>query len=222
MTTPGGADRAEVQWVVMLHGMARTARSMVPLARDLQRAGYRVRNIGYPTRRYDVAGLVEHYVRPAVSGCGTAHPVHVVTHSLGGILVRYYLQHNGLPPGSRVVMLAPPNQGSEVADYVRHWPPYRWLMGAVGQQLGTGSDSIVHRLRPIPVEVGIIAANRSLQPWFSRLLPGDDDGAVSVTSTRLPEMRDFIVMESTHSLMMFNAEVRRQVLYFLENGHFAH
>lgn len=202
--------------------MARSARSMAPLARDLQRAGYRVSNVGYPTRRHDVQGLVEHYVRPAVAACGTARPVHVVTHSLGGILIRQYLQHNGLPPGSRIVMLAPPNQGSEVADHVRRWPPYRWLMGPVGQQLGTGPDGIVHRLRPIDVDVGVIAARRSLQPWFSRLLPGEDDGAVSVASTRLPEMRDFIVTDSTHSLMMFNAEVRRQVLQFLEKGHFLH
>jgi len=222
VTASGGADREAAQWVVLLHGMARSARSMAPLASDLQRAGYRVCNVGYPTGRHDVEGLVEHYVRPAVAACGTARPVHVVTHSLGGILIRQYLQHNGLPPGSRIVMLAPPNQGSEVADHVRRWPPYRWLMGPVGQQLGTGPDGIVHRLRPIDVDVGVIAARRSLQPWFSRLLPGEDDGAVSVASTRLPEMRDFIVTDSTHSLMMFNAEVRRQVLQFLGNGHFLH
>lgn len=222
MTTSDSADRAAAQWVVLLHGMARTARSMAPLARDLQRAGYRVRNVGYPTRRHDVEGLVDHYVQPALLACGTSQPVHVVTHSLGGILIRHYLQHSSLPPGSRIVMLAPPNQGSEVADHVRHWPPYRWLMGPVGQQLGTGPDSIVHRLRPIGADVGVIAARRSLQPWFSRLLPGEDDGAVSVASTRLPEMRDFIITDSTHSLMMFSAAVRRQVLRFLESGHFAH
>ncbi|MGB5569309.1 MAG: alpha/beta fold hydrolase [Sedimenticolaceae bacterium] len=208
--------------VILLHGMARTARSMKPLVRDLCRAGYRVHNVDYPTRPYDVAGLVERYVRPAVAACGSDLPVHVVTHSMGGILIRYCLQSTDLPPGSRIVMLAPPNNGSEVADRVRHWPAYRWFMGPVGQQLGTGPDSIVHRLRPVSAEIGVIAARRSIQPWFSTLIPGPDDGAVSVESTRLAEMRDFIVVDSSHSLMLFNGEVRRQVGHFLSTGRFVH
>lgn len=209
-------------WVILLHGMARSAHSMSPLARDLAQAGYRVSNVGYPTRPHDIEGLVEHYVRPAVAHCAGAGPVHVVTHSLGGILIRCYLQSHRLPPGSRIVMLAPPNHGSEVADHVRYWPLYRWLMGRVGQQLGTGPDGVVRRLRPISEEVGVIAANRSLQPWFSWLIPGEDDGAVSVASTQLDEMRDFIVVDSSHSLLMFNREVREQVRYFLAEGRFRH
>lgn len=207
-------------WVVLLHGMAQSALSMKPLAHDLEKSGYRVRNIGYPTRPYDVAGLVEHYVRPAIEACGDGKPVHMVTHSLGGILARFYLQNAELPSGSRIVMLAPPNHGSEVADHVRHWPLYRWWMGRVGQQLGTGPDSIVHRLRPINAEVGVIAANRSIQPWFSWLIPGDDDGAVSVESTKLDEMRDFIVAHSSHTVVMFNRRVRNQVKHFLRHGCF--
>jgi len=125
------------------------------------------------------------------------------------------------PAGSRVVMLAPPNHGSEVADHVRHWPVYRWWTGRVGQQMGTGKDAIVHRLKPIDAEIGVIAANRSIQPWFSALIPGEDDGAVSVAATRLPEMRDFTIVRSSHSLVMFNRRVRRQVLHFLAEGRFA-
>jgi hypothetical protein len=205
---------------MLLHGMARTANSMKPLAKDLRRAGYRISNIAYPTRPYDIDGLVDRYVRPAVAACGNDRPVHVVTHSLGGILIRRFMQDGELPPDSRIVMLAPPNRGSEVADHVRHWPLYRWMMGRVGQQLGTGADSIVHRLKPIGVEVGVIAARRSIQPWFSRLIPGEDDGAVSVASTRLVEMRDFVVVDSSHTLMMFNRQVRRQVRHFLQEGCF--
>ena len=117
-------------------------------------------------------------------------------------------------------MLAPPNNGSEVADFVRHWPIYRWVMGQVGQQLGTGPDSVVHKLRPISAEVGVIAGNRSLQPWFSWLLPGEDDGTVSVSSTRLDEMRDFLVVNASHTLVMFNRQVRHQVEHFLRKGSF--
>ena len=193
---------------------------MRPLAADLRHAGYDVENVDYPTRPFDVDGLVRRYVTPAIARCRAAEPVHAVTHSLGGLLIRAYLQDHALPEGSRIVMLAPPNQGSEVADFVRGWPPYRWFTGRVGQQLGTGPDGIARRLGPIDVDVGVIAANRSLQPWFSFLLPGENDGAVSVESTRLVEMRDFIVMEASHSLIMFNRGVRHQVRYFLDHGRF--
>jgi pimeloyl-ACP methyl ester carboxylesterase len=209
-------------WVVLLHGLLRSAYSMGLLAHGLAAAGYRVRNVGYPSRPYDVAGLVERFLRPAIEGCGADRPVHVVTHSLGGILIRFWLQSHRLPPGSRIVMLAPPNHGSEVADLVRDWPVYRWLMGAVGQQLGTGPDGIVRQLRPIDEEVGVIAAQGSIQPWFSPLFRGANDGVVSVESTRLDEMRDFIVVDHSHTLMMFSREVREQVRRFLAEGRFRH
>ena len=208
--------------VVLLHGMALPAKVMWPLARHLERAGYRARIVDYPTRPHDVAGLVDRYLRPVFAACDDRRPVHVVTHSLGGILLRYYLQTAELPAGSRIVMLVPPNHGSETADLVRDWPVYRWLMGAVGQQLGTGPDGIVHRLRPINAEVGVIAARRSLQPWFSRIVPGENDGAVSVASTRLAEMRDFLVVDSSHTLILFSREVHRQVRQFLAHGRFRH
>ena len=195
---------------------------MAPLAADLRRVGYKVCNVSYPTRPYDILGLVQRYVRPAIVGCDQTRPIHVVTHSLGGILIRAYLQENALPDGSRVVMLAPPNHGSEVADHVRHWPLYRWMMGRVGQQLGTGGDAIFRQLQPVDAEIGVIAANRSLQPWFSWLIPGENDGSVSVASTRLDEMRDFIVIDSSHALVMFNHRVRAQVRHFLAEGRFLH
>lgn len=200
--------------------MALPAVSMAPLAGALRRAGYRVRNVDYPTRPHSVEALVERYLRPAFADCADGAPVHFVTHSMGGILVRLLLQTERLPPGSRVVMLAPPNHGSEVVDIIRGWVVYRWLMGRVGQQLGTGPDAIVRRLQPVREAIGVIAANRSMQPWFSRLIPGDDDGAVSIASTRLPEMRDFVVVDATHTSVLFSRKVWRLVLAFLADGRF--
>jgi hypothetical protein len=202
--------------------MAQTSLSMAPLARDLRRAGYAVDNVGYPTRRYDIAQLAQRYLAPAVAAADNNGPIHLVTHSLGGIIARQYLQSHALPAGSRIVMLAPPNHGSEVAEFVRSWPPYRWMMGTVGQQLGTGAESIVHRLRPVDAEIGVIAGNRTIQPWFSWLIHGADDGAVSVASTRLDGMRDFIVIEASHTLLLVNRRARRQVLRFLRDGSFQH
>ncbi|MCG6966585.1 MAG: alpha/beta fold hydrolase [Chromatiaceae bacterium] len=205
-----------------MHGMFHSAYTMTLLARDLSAAAYRVRQVSYPTRSYDVAGLVDRYLRPAFDAFRDHRPLHIVTHSLGGILVRFYLQTNALPADSRIVMLAPPNQGSEVADRTRHWPLYRWLAGRVGEQLGTGPDGIARQLGPIDAEIGVIAARHSLQPWFSAMIPGEDDGMVSVASTRLAEMRDFIVVDSSHTLMVLSHAVREQVRHFLAKGCFEH
>ncbi|MCP5314676.1 MAG: alpha/beta fold hydrolase [Chromatiaceae bacterium] len=208
--------------VVLVHGMGLPAMSLGFLAVDLRRAGYPVHFVHYRTRAAGVEGLVRRFLLPVFERCRHDRPIHVVAHSLGAILVRWYLQDAALPTGSRVVLLAPPNQGSEVVDRLRDWPPFRWFAGAVGQQLGTGPDGIVRRLQPVNAEVGVIAANRSLQPWFSRMLTGENDGVVTVRGTRLPEMRDFVVVESAHNLMLFNGTVRNQVLRFLATGRFCH
>lgn len=192
------------------------------IAAGLRSAGYRVRYATYRTRDGDAAALVERYLVPAVEACGRDTPVHLVTHSLGGLLVRLYLQQAALPAGSRVVMLAPPNQGSAVADRVRGWWVYRLLTGVVGQQLGTGPDALVRALHPVSAEIGVIAARQSLHPWFSRWMAGPGDGVVSLSSARLAEMRDFVVVTSTHTLMLFSPLVRRQVLRFLAEGRFGH
>jgi hypothetical protein len=193
---------------------------MRPIARCLSRHGYSVYNIGYPSRSKDVAGLVASHVAPVFASLGDDLPVHVVTHSLGGILLRYYLQRGRLPLGSRVVMLAPPNHGSEVADMLRGWWPYRRLLGPVALQLGTNEHGIAGHLRPVSPEIGIIAATRSLQPWFAALLPRPNDGVVSVESARLDEMRDFITIDTNHTTIMYDRRVRRQVVAFLEAGRF--
>lgn len=213
-------DGRQRERVILLHGLARSARSMRPIATCLQHHGYSVYNIDYPSRSSDVAGLVAAYVAPVLASLGQDRPVHAVTHSLGGILLRFHLQTMTLPAGSRIVMLAPPNHGSEVADALRGWWPYRRILGPVAQQLGTDEHGVAGRLGPVAAEVGVIAATRSLQPWFARLVPRPNDGVVSVASARLPEMRDFVAIDTNHTTIMYDRRVRRQVVAFLENGQF--
>ena len=142
MTEPGAS-------VLLLHGMFRSAYAMLPLSYHLAREGYQVHSVVYPTRIHDVAELARRYLGPAIAACPSTRPVHLVTHSLGGIIARQHLQTARLPSGSRIVMLAPPNNGSEVADRLCSWPVYRWLMADVGQQVRTGPDGIGWRLRPV-------------------------------------------------------------------------
>lgn len=209
--------------VVVLHGLGRTNHSMSRLASSLTAHGYAVVNENYPSRKKAVAELVD-AVAVGVGKCRALNATHIhfLTHSLGGILVRAYFQHNVVPEARRVVMLAPPNHGSEIADaYSRKWW-YRLFTGPAGQELGTGPQGIAFTLEEIPLEVGVIAGTKSIDPWFARVMPEPNDGKVSVESARLQEMRDFLVVPYTHTFMSGRKLVATQVLSFLDDGRFIH
>jgi triacylglycerol lipase len=216
-------EQAPRACVILLHGLGRSNRSMTKMARGLAGQGYLVINLDYPSTRADIGTLSRDALAPVVDRCRGQHPtmpIHFVTHSLGGILVRHYLQHHHLPPGSRVVMLSPPNQGSEIADRLKAFFLYRWIMGPAGRQLGTAADSVPNRLEPVAVPVGVITGDRSLEPWFSLQIPGPDDGKVSVARARLTEMTDFCVVHRSHAFIMDAPEVIDQSAFFLKHGKF--
>lgn len=217
------AKKAPGAHVILLHGMGRSHRSMSKMADHLADSGYAVINLDYPSTDADIETLSSGVVAEAVQTCRAKNPkapIHFVTHSLGGILVRHYLQSHSLPPGSRVVMLSPPNRGSEVADLLKDFFLYRWVMGPAGQQLGTSPGALPNRLEPVDVPVGIITGDRSLEPWFSIRVPGPDDGKVAVARARLPEMADFLVVHRSHGFIMNGPEVIAQTSHFLRHGKF--
>ncbi len=149
-----------------------------------------------------------------------AGTVHFVTHSMGGVLVRSYLAQQLDPHRGRVVMLSPPNQGSEVIDAFADSPMLRLVAGPAGSKLGTDSAAIPSQLGPVRFSLGIIAGDRSLNPLYSWLIPGPDDGKVGVDRARVEGAADFLVVPATHTFIMNRRDVAEQVVYFLENGRF--
>jgi triacylglycerol lipase len=118
-------------------------------------------------------------------------------------------------------MLAPPNQGSELADWaLLHVPRIYSLAGPAARRLTTQGNDRPDGLQNVDAQVGIIAGSGSWNPIFSAILPGEDDGKVTVKRTRLPGMADFSVVSDTHMTILFDTRVQAQIVYFLKNGCF--
>ncbi len=213
-----GGDR-----VLLLHGIARRSGSLASLERAVSAAGYRTLNLDYPSRRKPLEELVEDVHRMAGDFMdGHDGSVHFVTHSMGGLLARAYVVRHRPAAMGRVVMLAPPNQGSEVADLLSGNGLYRRFFGPAGAQLGTRRDRPVRDLLgTVDYPLGVIAGDRSMYPLSWMLIPGPNDGRVSVARTMVDGMGDHVVVHATHPMMMRDRQVLDLTVRFLRHGCFA-
>jgi hypothetical protein len=208
--------------VILLHGLARTSLSMKGVEWYLKRRGYRVLNARYPTHGLSVEQISQTWLTPLLQSeiPRSSIKIHFVTHSQGGILLRQYLSGHDLPNLGRVVMLAPPNHGTEIVDRLQASRFARPFLGPGYLQLGTGTDSLPNRLGPVQFDCGIIAGDFSLNPLLSSMLTGPNDGKVTVASARLDGMRDFLVLHYSHTWLMWRKNTLRQIQCFLESGRF--
>lgn len=215
------ASHAET--VVLLHGLGRGAWSMTGLARRLARTGYRVHNLGYPRRADSIETAVSVVQRQFIeSGLRPGSRLNFVTHSFGGLVLRAYLKDNTPPNLGRIVMLAPPNGGSQIVDRFGKYPFFGWLLGPLTPRLGTSPGDLPARLPVPPCEFGVIAGSRWINPLGPLFLPAPHDGTIPVRQTRLAGMGDHLVVPRNHTFIMDSAEVVRQVIHFLQNGYFFH
>ena len=217
-----GVETDVRECVVLLHGLARTNNSMNKIADALGDDGYHVVNVGYPSRKEPIETLAPIHIPEALEQCRAEGSVsiHFVTHSMGGILVRYYLSIHRFDELGRVVMLSPPNKGSEVVDKLADMPGFGLVNGPAGQQLGTADDSVPNLLGPVDYPVGVITGNKSINLVLSLLIPGDDDGKVSIERAKVDGMLDFLVVPHTHPMIMRSDNVIAQTKHFLLHGKF--
>ena len=219
MTSPADAT---MSGVVLLHGIARTSRSLRKLEGALQQSGFATLNLDYTSRKKPLELLAEE-IHPAIAAFieRLDGPIHFVTHSMGGLLARLYIANHRPARLARVVMLGTPNSGSEVADLLRRLSLYRMIYGPAGLQLTTRQPDTLASLPPPDYAVGIIAGCRTIAPIASLLvLPRPNDGRVSVASSKLANMADHVVVKASHTGLPRHPAAIDHTIAFLGAGRF--
>lgn len=214
--------------VILLHGLGGWHSTMQSLASYIEANGpFQAVNLTYPSTRADVAAHAKQ-LASAIDHLQGVEEINFVCHSLGNVVLRRYLSDQAQrsrqlashPPIKRIVMLAPPNHGSERAGKWSDNELFVAIMGASAVQLGAGWAELQEHLAIPKCEFGIIAGGRGDDRGYSSRLAGDDDNTISVATTRLGGARDFVVVPVWHSFLIVSPTVQRYSLQFLEHGYF--
>lgn len=220
------ASNSDGDYVVLLHGLGRTSKSMNKIGEFLTQNGYEVVNINYPSEEksiQEIADILDHNIKEYC--VNKNKKINFVSHSMGGIIIRYYLKYNKPENLGRVVMLAPPNNGSEIIDVYGYNKIFGWIFkkmkGPAAMQLSTNpKTSLPMQLGKVDFELGIITGNKSNSPFLSLAIKGENDGRVSVESSKVKGMKEHIVLPIDHTLIIKEQLVLDETLNFLQNGNF--
>jgi pimeloyl-ACP methyl ester carboxylesterase len=206
--------------VILLHGLARTSSSMEKMAAALKAEGYEVHNLDYPSRHQSINTLATIVRAQVQAKTDSDDTIHFVTHSMGGIIVRTIQKKAPFDNIGRVAMLSPPNQGSELVDTLGDYSAFGWVNGPAGDQLGTDTNGFIAKLGPVEFDLGVITGDYSINGINSMIIPGDDDGKVSVESAKVEGMADYKVIHATHPYIMKNDKAIALTIQFLKTGAF--
>lgn len=212
---------ALTEHVVLLHGIGETPWQMALIESALKTAGFGVTNLRYPSTEAGTAELADRFVRPLFDRFADAPKLHFVTHSLGGIMMRYLLQDVVPANLGRVVMLAPGHHGSQILELYRRTRLFKEVYGPAGQEIGMGDHCFSCFLDDrADYELGIIAGTVSGDPLANLVLPWPHDGRLSVETTRLDGMADHTLVPATHDHLTYHPLAIFQTLQFLKSGRF--
>lgn len=206
--------------VIVVHGIFRSSKSFAKMQARLEKEGYTVVGFDYPSSRVDIAKSAKYLERVVKSLKGVVE-INFVVHSLGGLIVRQYRGQHKDKRVKRLVMLGVPNTGAQLADRFRRVGLYRAIFGPAGQQLltsKTDKNGLIAKLPTPDFEFAVIAGSRGNMKGYNPLIPGDDDGTISVASTRLPGAKDFLAVRALHSFIVGNAKVIESTVRFLNTG----
>lgn len=206
--------------VVLLHGLARTSRSMRPMARFLEREGFAVSNLSYPSTRFPIEELAAGLEAKLEGLSERWGRLHFVTHSMGGIVLRQLRASGARIEIGRCVMLSPPSRGSQVVDRLGGLAAFGKINGPAGRQLVTGRDGLCEGLGPVDFECGVLTGNRTVNPILSLMLPRPNDGKVAVSHAGVEGQADFKVLPASHPFIMRDRFAQANTLAFLRNGAF--
>ncbi|MDL2269228.1 alpha/beta fold hydrolase [Desulfosarcina sp. OttesenSCG-928-A07] len=207
--------------VLLLHAAVVNKTTLTPLARRLTAMGFVVHNPNYPNRQKDVQGCADH-VLPFFSHLAetTKDPIHIVGHSMGGLVARRMLALYQPENFGRLVTLGTPHKGSPLADVLQHQTFYQKLFGPVGQDLTTDHDLTWAGPWPPPYDIGLIAGSLPIGPG-TFFLPWQGDGTVLHISSQPPGGTDYARVPTTHTTIPMLEKTARLIARFLITGRFS-
>ncbi|MDD4149333.1 MAG: hypothetical protein PHE33_04835 [Bacteroidales bacterium] len=209
--------------VFLLHGYANPKSIMRKIDKDLRKGGFNTENYAYSSIYRDLDTIGKNLYLDIIKQ--NLDSVSFVTHSMGGLVVRAMLKYSGtdddFPFIYRIVMISPPNQGADIADFLKSYAILRPLLGPNVEKMETDSASYTNQL-PIPcnIEIGIIIGKRGKKKGYNLLIEGDNDGLIKPENTLLGNEKDTISLELDHLSLIFRKKSRTKVIKFMKTGHF--
>ena len=216
-----GLEPPSGEVVVLIHGILRSSKSMSRVAAGLRRDGLQPELFDYPSTRVSLEESAV-YLRRVIDGFPpSVTRISFVVHSMGGLLVRQHLRDAGGnvdPRLHRMVMIGTPNYGANLATMLEGTAAFQLLFGPAGAQLADHDTAPAAGLPTPAFEFAVIAGIRGTASGFNPLVPGDDDGTVSLASARLAGARDFLAVRGLHSSLMFQPSVVAAASRFIRTG----